>query len=74
MPLGDGIMHRAKPVAEKFSDDYFVIVKRCWASIEHARECVGRGKSGIDQSHSASNMTVINLLRRKMQGLLGKRH
>ena len=28
MPLGDGIMHRAKPVAEKFSDDYFVIVKR----------------------------------------------
>ena len=73
MPLGDGIMHRAKPVAEKFSDDYFVIVKRVGPP-RHAHECVGRGKSGIDQSHSASNMTVINLLRRKMQGLLGKRH
>jgi hypothetical protein len=26
--LGDGIMHRAKPVAEKLND-YFVIIKRC---------------------------------------------
>jgi hypothetical protein len=50
MPLGDVIMHRAKPVAEKFSDDYFVIVKRVGPQ-EHAHECVGRGKSGIDQSH-----------------------
>jgi hypothetical protein len=28
MRWGDGIMHRAKPVAERL-DDYFVIVKRC---------------------------------------------
>jgi hypothetical protein len=26
--LGDGIMHRAKPVAERLND-YFVIIKRC---------------------------------------------
>jgi hypothetical protein len=29
MSLGDGIMHRAKPVAYKLDDDYFVIIKRC---------------------------------------------
>jgi hypothetical protein len=32
MSLGDGIMHRAKPVAENLGDDYFLIIKRCWRS------------------------------------------
>ena len=55
MPLGDGIMHRAKPVAEKFSDDYFVIVKR-----------VGRSKSTPTNALDVGNPASIKATRRQI--------
>jgi len=67
--LGDGIMHRAKPVAKKLND-YFVIINV--VGIIEADEPTGRGKSSVDQNHLASNITAVTLLPRKMPSLPGK--
>ena len=67
---GGAIMHRAKRIEEPLND-YFVITKL--VGLEPA-QFVGRGKFGVDQSRSATNMTVKNTLQRKMPGLPGKRH